>query len=315
MDTRTTYCGYVVLLGAPNVGKSTLLNALVGERLSIVTPKAQTTWNRVTGLRTSETHQLILLDTPGVLAPRDLVQRSLLLAAGEAAEEADVLVLVADPVEPPAATVRELIAEVAARSRAPRIGVVNKVDAAAPESASAESAWLRTLNTEEVQPVSAERGDGIDALVAAIEARLPEGPFLYPDDEIASDPTRFFVSEMVREAVFLQFHEEIPYSAFCEVDEFRDGGAGSGPGPDSEAPCTYIQVTIYVERASQKAIIVGNRGSAIRALGTQARSRIEHFLGTPVYLDLWVKVLPDWRRRRDQLGRLGLPIPDETRAR
>ena len=298
----------MVLLGAPNVGKSTLMNALVGERLSIVTPKAQTTWNRVTGLRTSETHQIVLLDTPGVLAPRDLVQRSLLLAAEEAAEEADVLVLLADPVEPPMTSVRELLAEIAAKSHAPRIGVVNKLDAAAPESVRTESDWLRSLGAEEVHNVSAVQGEGVDAVVTAVEARLPMGPFLYPADEIASAPTRFFVAEMVREALFLQFHEEVPYSAFCEVDEFREGGTGPEGGR------TYIQVTIYVERASQKAIVIGNRGSAIRELGTRARARIEHFLGTPVYLDLWVKVLPDWRRRRDQLGRLGLPIPDETRA-
>ena len=184
--------------------------------------------------------------------------------------------------------------------------MVNKLDAAAPESVHAESEWLRTLGSEEVHLVSAEQGAGVEALVTSVEARLPAGPFLYPKDEIASAPTRFFVAEMVREALFLQFHEEVPYSAFCEVDEFREGGAGP------EGARTYIQVTIYVERASQKAIVIGNRGSAIRELGTRARARIEHFLGTPVYLDLWVKVLKDWRRRRDQLGRLGLPIPDET---
>jgi GTP-binding protein Era len=296
----------VVLLGAPNVGKSTLLNALVGERLSIVTPKAQTTWSRVTGLRTSDTHQIVLLDTPGVLAPRDLVQRSLLLAAEEATAEADVLVLMSDPVDPLARPVREILGQIAAKSRAPRIGVVNKLDTASAQSVSTESEWLRTLGAQEVHLISAEREEGVEALVTAIEARLPVGPFLYPRDEIASAPTRFFVAEMVREAVFLQFHEEIPYSVFCEVDEFREGNSGA------EGSRTYIQVTMYVERSSQKAIVIGNRGSAIRELGIRARSRIEHFLGTPVYLDLWVKVLPDWRRRRDQLGRLGLPIPDET---
>jgi len=300
-----------VLLGASNVGKSTLLNALVGERLSIVTPKAQTTRSRVTGLRTSQTHQLVVIDTPGVLIPRDLLHRSLLMAASEAAREADVLVLVADPSGPASESVRELVREVAASAPAavPRIGVVNKVDAATPEAVRAEGVWLRSLGAEEVHAVSATLEEGVSGLVRALEARLPSGPFLFPDDEIASAPTRFFVAEMVREAVFNQFHEEIPYSVFCEVDEFREGG--SGP----EGARTYIQVTVYVERASQKKILVGERGSAIRQLGITARAAVEHFLGSPVYLDLWVKVLPDWRRRRDQLGRLGLPIPDETRAR
>jgi GTP-binding protein Era len=293
------------------VGKSTLLNALVGERLSIVSPKAQTTWNRVTGLRTSATHQLVLIDTPGILEPRDLVHRSLLTATREAAGEADVLVVVADSAEPASEPVRELVREVAASgpSAVPRIGVVNKVDAAISDGVRTEDAWLRSLGAEEVHHASAAREDGVAELANALEVRLPPGPFLYPDDDIASAPTRFFVAEIVREAVFNQFQEEVPYSVFCEVDEFREGD------PGAEGARTYIQVTVYVERASQKKILVGERGAAIRRLGIAARSGIEHFLGGPVYLDLWVKVLPDWRRRRDQLGRLGLPNPGETRAR
>jgi GTP-binding protein Era len=299
-----------VLLGAPNVGKSTLLNALVGERLSIVTPKAQTTWSRVTGLRTSSTHQLVLIDTPGVLVPRDLLQRSLLLATGEAAREADVLALVSDAAEAALEPVRGLLEELAASAPpgVPRIGVVNKVDVAPSGGVAAEESWLRSIGAEDVYYVSAAREEGVPELAKALEARLPPGPFLYPGDEIASAPTRFFVAEMVREAVFEQFHEEIPYSVFSEVEEFRERG------PGAEEARTYIQVTLYVERSSQKKILIGEGGAAIRQLGIAARSRIEHFLEGPVYLDLWVKVLPDWRRRRDQLGRLGFPIPDETRA-
>ncbi len=288
------------------------MNAMVGERLSIVTPRPQTTWNRVTGVHTSGRCQLVLLDTPGILAPKDLVHRSLLMAAEEAAREADVLVLVADPAAPAHSTVRSLVEEVARASRAPRVGVVNKIDAATPEAIEVERTWLAGLGASEVHLVSGESGEGIEALVRSLEERLPAGPFLYPEDEIAAAPTRFFVSEMVREAVFLQFEDEIPYSVFCEVEEFRDGGERA---PGGGAARTYIGVTIYVERPSQKGILIGAGGAAIRELGVAARSRIEHFLGGPVYLDLWVKVFPHWRRQRDQLRRLGLPVPDETRAR
>jgi GTP-binding protein Era len=142
----------------------------------------------------------------------------------------------------------------------------------------------------------------MEELVRDLGENLPTGPFLYPEDEVASAPVRFFVAEMVREAIFKQFHEEIPYASICRVEEFRDAGNR-----------TYIQVTIYVERSSQKGILIGDQGQAIRSLGTAARSRIEHFLDKPVYLDLWVKVLAGWRRKPEQLRRLGIPVPQENR--
>jgi GTP-binding protein Era len=164
----------------------------------------------------------------------------------------------------------------------------------------AASTWVRdTLGCESLL-ISAEQGAGVDRLVEWVAARLPESPFLYPEDEIGSQPVRFFVQELVRETIFQQYEQEIPYSVVCRVEEFRE-----------EQDPVYIGVSILVERDSQKGILVGKRGAAIKALGTTARRKIEHFLGRPVYLDLWVKVLSGWRRKRHHLARLGFHVPDE----
>ena len=299
-----TSCGYVTLLGAPNVGKSTLLNALVGQDLSIVTSKAQTTWQRITGIRTAGRCQAIFLDTPGVLPPRGLLHRSLLFSAEEAVREADVVVVICDPLQNAGDAEREQIEGVLALGTGVRIGVLNKVDAADPGRIERERAWLAELRVASIHLVSATQRTGLDPLIEELERNLPAGPFLYPADEVASAPERFFVSEMVREVIFEQYREEVPYASICRVEDFRDSGER-----------TYIQVTIYVERSSQKGILIGDAGASIRSLGTVARKRIERFLGRPVYLDLWVKVLPNWRRKPEQLRRLGLPVPHDDRAR
>jgi GTP-binding protein Era len=297
-----TSCGYVALVGAPNVGKSTLMNALIGEPLSIVTAKAQTTWRRITGLRTSGTHQLIFLDTPGVLHPRDLLQRSLLAATRRALREADVTAVVLDPLHPLTSGGRDALLRLLALSSGPKLGVVNKVDAAPPEAVERESRWL----TSDAGPgvnvflVSARTEEGLEPLVGELERLVPRGPFLFPEDEIASESVRTFVAEFVREAIFESFHDEIPYASHCEVEAFRE-----------DAERTYVHVVIYVERPTQKGILIGQGGAAIREMGMKARRRIEHFLGRPVYLDLWVKVLPGWRRKRAQLQRLGFTVPEE----
>jgi GTPase len=295
--------GFVALVGRPNAGKSTLLNALVGERLSIVTPRAQTTWKSVTGIHTEGVSQLVFLDTPGLLEPRDLLQRSMMGSALEAIREADVVVVVLDGSARLRGRERERLVEVLALSRAPRFAVVNKVDVAQPNSVQELEAWAAASLGATVYRISALTGDGVAELRAALSDALPPGPFLFPEDELASEPVRFFVTELVRETVFEQFHQEIPYAVVCEVGEFRE----------DEDP-VYIQVTVFVERASQKGILLGKGGSAIRELGRVSREKIEHFLGRPVYLDLWVKVLPGWRRAGGQLRRLGFKVPgdDET---
>ncbi len=293
-------CGYVTLLGAPNAGKSTLLNSLVGEEVSIATAKRQTTWQRITGILTAGSSQLIFLDTPGIVAGDTLLDRSLLHSVREAVREADVLVLLVDPRAPLARDRRAALAEIARAASAPRIGVVNKVDAAGPPAIAAEAMWLEGEGIADVHRISARSGFGVGALLEDLARRLPPGPFLYPDDEIASAPTRFFVGEIVRQAIFDQFRDELPYASICRVEEMRDAGERS-----------YVQVTIYVERASQKGILIGEGGKAIRRLGTAARRRVEDFVGRPVYLDLWVKVLPDWRKKPAELRRFGLPLPRE----
>lgn len=300
VDTRA---GYVTLMGPPNVGKSTLLNALVGEDLSIVTPKAQTTWQRVTGIDTRDGVQMIFLDTPGLLDAGDLLQRSMLAAALEAVREADVVLLVLDPTREPEPAGKERIRRSLSGSRAPLIAAVNKIDVADEAPVKAWEEWARDELGARVHRISALHGTGLAALRDDLRRALPPGPFLYPEEDIASEPVRFFVAEMVRETIFERFRQEIPYSVWCRVEEFRE----------AQDPI-YIHVNVFVERDSQKQILIGKGGRAIGDVGRQAREKIESFLGARVYLDLWVKTLPKWRRRRDELRRLGFSVPDDEQT-
>jgi GTP-binding protein Era len=291
--------GYITLLGLPNAGKSTLLNALVGEKLSIVTAKAQTTWTRVTGIATVDDVQMIFLDTPGLLEAKDLLQQSMLQQALDAVSEADVLLLVVDPQAP---LERARVVDALSHSRAQRLVAINKIDVAPRAAIEEATRWAERDLGARTFPISALQGTGVEDLRAAIAAALPEAPFLYPADEIASEPVRFFVAELVRETVFERYRQEIPYSVFTRVEEYRE---------DQEP--LYVGVTIFVERESQKGILVGKAGAGIRELGRLSREKIEHFLGRNVYLELWVKTLPGWRRKRADLARLGFRVPDEPR--
>ena len=291
----------MTLVGLPNAGKSTLLNAMIGEKLSIVTPKAQTTWQRVTGILTERDVQMIFLDTPGLLEPKDLFQRSMLGAARVAVEEADVVLLVVDLLHLPDAPATATIRGALESARAPLLVVLNKVDEASKEQQSFGRGWAEVLGAR-VFVISALAGTGIAELRGALAAALPEAPFLYPADEIASEPVRFFVAELVRETVFERYHQEIPYSVVCHVEEFRE-----------QQDPVYIGINVFVERESQKGILVGKGGADVRDLGKAARAKIEHFLGRSVYLDLWVKTLEGWRKSRGDLTRFGFHIPDDQR--
>jgi GTP-binding protein Era len=287
-------------VGLPNVGKSTLLNRFVGEHLSIATAKAQTTWQRVTGILTEGSTQLVFLDTPGLLEPEDLLQRAMRAAALEALAEGDVVVLVVDASREPRASELERVGAALRGLEAPLRVALNKVDCARESSVAAWEDWAATLPGARVHRISAQTGRGTAELLEALRADLPSSPFFFPEDEIASAPVRFFVAELVRETIFERYHQEIPYSVFCEVTELRE----------AQDP-VYVGVDILVEKPSQKGILIGRSGSAIRELGSAARAKIEHLLGRSVYLDLWVKPLESWRRSPAQLTRLGFRLPAE----
>lgn len=292
--------GYVTLVGRPNAGKSSLMNALVGQKLSIVSSRAQTTWERVTGLRTEGNSQMIFLDTPGLLEVRDLHQRSMLESAHEAMREADVVLFLADATRKLGDADSDIVREALAESRAPRLVLINKIDQASESDVERLAHWATEALGATPFRISATRGDGLEELTDAIEAQLPEGPFLFPEDDLATQPVRFFVEEILRETVFEQFEQEIPWSVASKVEEFRE----------NQDPI-YIQVTLYVDRKSQKGILLGQKGHAIRELGSVARKKIETFIGARVYLDLWVKPLPGWRKKRQHLKRLGYRVSED----
>lgn len=288
-----TRAGIVTVAGFPNAGKSTLLNRLVGEKLAITSAKAQSTRHRIVGIRTEGEAQMVILDTPGLLEPRDTLHSAMRNAALTAVRDADVLVHVVDAT----GAIPESFQVAAHLPSAPRARVIlalNKVDLLSVERRDA----LRALYPQAVF-CAATMGDGIDLLVAAITDALPVSPYLYPDDEISTQPVRFFCAEFVRETALEQLGDELPHALACEIEEFREG---STP--------LYIRAVLHVERDSQKRIVIGANGQQIKKLGRTAREKIERFVGQPVYLDLWVKVLPNWRRNRSAVRRLGYGDPE-----
>jgi GTP-binding protein Era len=279
-------CGTVALAGRPNVGKSTLLNALVGEHLAIMSPKPQTTRVPVVGLLTRDEVQFVFTDSPGLLEPEYRLHEAMRGHALRAIADADVIAYLHPLSEFPALPLAH-VAQLERPPRAPIVTVYTKADLVPPSARPPDRLTAAVL-------VSALTGAGLDNFLAALAARLPEGPFLYPADEIATQPLRFFAAEFVREAAFELLHQELPYSLACEIDEFRE----------ARAP-VYIRATVYVERDSQKGIVIGRGGRTLKALGAAARAKIEALLTQPVYLDLRVKVLPKWRRHAPSLKRLG----------
>lgn len=292
--------GYVALVGRPNVGKSSLLNAMVGERLSIVTPRAQTTRERVMGILTTDDAQIVFVDTPGILEPRYLLQEAMLQAALTAIEDADLVLLLLDGSRPEDLVPEGLALDALEARRHGLFVAINKIDVASAEGVQRLADWSETKLGVRPARISALTGEGVLELRDALIAALPESPFLYPADEIATQPVRFFVAELIRETIFEQYHEEIPYSSFVAIEEYREA-----------ATPVYIRATVFVERESQKAILIGRQGSAIRELGRRAREKVEAFIQAPVYLDLWVKTMPGWRRKRSALKHLGFPVPGE----
>jgi GTP-binding protein Era len=286
----------VAVIGLPNVGKSTLVNALVGQKLSIVTAKAQTTRQRMLAIYTDEGHQAVFVDTPGLLEPRYLLQERMREEAEAAAVDADLILHVVDVGYP-----RSVAHATAWRGPpdVPSILCLNKTDRLDPEELSdLRSEFEQTGAWLSVNDTVATRGEGIDPLRSAVLNALPAGPFLYPEDEVATAPLRFFAAELVRETCFEELGQELPYSIAVGIEEFRE----------SEEPI-YVGATIYVERDSQKGMVIGKGGSMIRRIGTSARRKLESMVETRVYLDLRVKVLRNWRRNPARLKLLGYPVP------
>jgi GTP-binding protein Era len=291
-----TRSGIVTVAGKPNAGKSTLLNRLVGQKLAITSPKPQSTRDRVTGIVSTADTQLVLIDTPGLLDPRYALQRAMRATAMNALHDADVVVYVVDATDPGSPPLTEA-AGLASPLRAPVVTALNKIDLLTPE----RRQDLVTSMAANAHLVSAVTGEGIDTMVKAVGALLPESPFLYDPDDASTQSLRFFVSELVRETALEQLEEEVPYAVACTIEEFRE----------DRSP-VYIRAVLYVERASQKRIVIGEGGSRIRDMGRAARLKVEALIGAPVYLDLWVKVLDNWRRDANALRRLGYHVPEDS---
>jgi len=279
--------GHVALAGAPNVGKSSLLNALVGHHLAIVSPRAQATRLPVVGLLTQGDAQFIFHDLPGLLEPSYLMQARMRQLALEALRRVD-LVLPLHPAPDAPAPPFERVARLEAAIPSPVLTVYTKGDLLAPPR--------RAELAQEAIVVAADRREGLDTLLARVRERLPEQNFEFDPEDIGTQPVRFFVVEYLREAAFELLEDELPYGFTAEVEEFRE----------AEQP-VYIRVTLFVERESQKRIVIGAGGQTIKAIGAQARRRIEALIGEPVYLDCWVKVLPHWRKSATALTRFGFP--------
>ena len=286
--------GFVNIVGNPNVGKSTLMNDLVGERVSIITSKAQTTRHRIMGILNTPEYQIVFSDTPGVLAPRYKMQESMLAFSEGALTDADVLVYVTDVVEDPTKNA-DFLAKVALE-KVPVLLVINKIDLL-KGNADLEAIidrWQKILPAAEIFPVSALEHFNVQSLMARIVELLPQGEPYFGKDALTDKPARFFVTEIIREKILLNYDKEVPYSTEVIVEKFEE-----------KENSIHIMAVIYVERDSQKAIIIGHGGSRIKKVGIEARKDIETFFDKRVYLELFVKVEPNWRNRDNKLRAFG----------
>lgn len=285
--------GFVNIIGNPNVGKSTLMNALVGERLSIITSKAQTTRHRIMGIVDGEDFQIVYSDTPGILKPAYKLQESMMNFVRGAVDDADVILYVTDTVEHSDRS--DEIVERIVHSGIPAIVVINKIDLSTPEALEAiVDRWHKKMPDAEIVPVSAKERFNMKGLLEAILRRLPEGEPFYPKDTLTDRPMRFFASEIIREKIMLSYDKEIPYCCQIEIDSYKE-----------EPAIDRISATIYVARNSQKGIVIGHKGEKLKRVGQAAREDLERFLGKKVFLQLFVKVQEGWRDNERQLQRFG----------
>jgi len=292
----STRCGLVAIVGAPNAGKSTLVNALVGQKVAIVSPKAQTTRARLMGIAILGEAQLLLVDTPGIFEPRRRLDRAMVQAAWGGTQDADLIALVVDAKAGLGPKVESIVAALAARPE-PRLLILNKVDVAAKEKLLVHAARLTAqLSFDAVFMVSATTGDGLDDLKAALAERMPEGPWHFPEDQVSDATERVLAAEVTREQLYLQLHAELPYASAVETEKYEERSDGS----------VEIHQQILVARPTQKAIVLGKGGARIREIGSIARAELGTLLGRKVHLYLHVKVNPRWEDDRTLYQDIGL---------
>jgi GTP-binding protein Era len=296
--------GFVNIVGNPNVGKSTLMNQLVGERISIATFKAQTTRHRIMGIVNTDEMQIVFSDTPGVLKPNYKLQESMLAFSESALKDADVLLYVTDVVENPEKN-RDFLEKVQ-KMTIPVLLLINKIDSLTPDSsqkggessqqklAAIVEKWHTLLPSAEILPISAKNKFGVDMLLKRIQELLPESPAYFDKDQLTDKPARFFVSEIIREKILLYYDKEIPYSVEVVVERFKE-----------DEQKIHINALIYVERESQKGIIIGHQGYALKKVSSEARKALEKFFDKHVYLEIFVKVDKDWRSSKKELDAFG----------
>ncbi len=296
MTETTSRCGFIAILGAPNVGKSTLLNQLVGLKVSIVTPKVQTTRTRILGICLQGNTQLIFIDTPGIFVPRRRLDRSMVAAAWGGAGDADHIILVADVSRGMDLNTRAIIERLRKKGGRGDL-ILNKIDLVdKPKLLASAAEFSETGLFGEIFMVSAESGDGVADILGHLATKMQSGPWLFPGDQVSDMPERILAAEVTREKLFLQLHKEIPYAATVETDSWQEQADGS----------TRIEQIIYVQRDSQKAIVLGKKGSRIKSIGADARMDLEEMLGHRIHLFLFVKVREKWDDDPDRYRDLGL---------
>ena len=300
MSEQTTRAGFVAVIGAPNAGKSTLVNALVGQKVAIVSPKAQTTRARLMGIAIQESSQILLVDTPGIFEPRRRLDRAMVAAAWGGAGDADLILLVIDADSGINRAAERILEGLNERDHQLWI-VLNKVDLVKKEKLLGLSVqFSERLNPDKVFMISASQGDGVPDLKLALAEAMPEGPWLYPEDEVSDATDRMIAAELTREQIVNQLHQELPYATVVETETWEDRPDGS----------TEIRQQILVERDSQKAIVIGKGGSRLKTIGAAARAEIAHHLGRKVHLYLHVKVNPRWDEDRSIYREIGLEWSD-----
>ncbi|GAA0892576.1 GTPase Era [Fulvivirga kasyanovii] len=291
MSTTPHKAGFVSIIGKPNVGKSTLMNQLVGERLSIITSKAQTTRHRIMGILSGENFQIVYSDTPGILKPEYELHSSMMKFVSSSLEDADVVLFMTDIYE----KFDETLAEHLERIDAPIIFILNKIDQAKGTQAEDKlTYWKELVKADKYLMVSALEGLGINELFDAIIELMPEHPAYFPKDELTDKPEKFFVEEIIREKIFINYKKEVPYSTEVVVTEFKE-----------DETIIRIRAEIYVERKSQKGIIIGKGGEALKKVGIQSRADLEKFFNKQVHLETFVKVAENWRKQELSLKRFG----------